>query len=161
MAELSDRITADMVAAMKSGDVVTRDTLRMVITAYRNEQVAGKAKQELDDATELRLLTKEVAKRRESVEIYTANARPELAAKEQAEIEVLQRYLPAELGEDELDQLIADAVAAVGGDLGGTPGPKQMGLVMKIVTPKVAGRADGAKVAARVRAALAQGLASS
>jgi uncharacterized protein YqeY len=155
MAELSDRITSDMVAAMKSGDVVTRDTLRMVITAYRNEQVAGKAKQELDDATELRLLTKEVAKRRESVEIYTANGRPELAAKEQAEIEVLQRYLPAGLGDDELDAIVADAVAAVGADLGEKPGPRQMGLVMKIVSPRVAGRADGAAVAAKVRAALA------
>ncbi|MBN9103813.1 MAG: GatB/YqeY domain-containing protein [Propionibacteriaceae bacterium] len=155
MAELSDRITADLVAAMKSGDTVTRDTLRMVLTAYRNEQVAGKTKQELDDATELRLLTKEVAKRRESVEIYTTNGRPELAAKEDAEIEVLQRYLPAELGEDELDGIVADAVAAVAADLGEQPGPKQMGLVMKIVSPKVAGRADGAKVAAKVRAALA------
>jgi len=126
-----------------------------VLTAYRNEQVAGKTKQELDDATELRLLTKEVAKRRESVEIYTTNGRPELAAKEDAEIEVLQRYLPAELGEDELDGIVADAVAAVAADLGEQPGPKQMGLVMKIVSPKVAGRADGAKVAAKVRAALA------
>ncbi len=155
MAALSDRITSDMVAAMKSGDVVTRDTLRMVITAYRNEQVAGKTKQDLDDATELRLLTKEVTKRRESAEIYASNGRPELASKEQAEIEVLRRYLPAELGEDELDQLVADAVAAVAADLGEKPGPKQMGLVMRIVTPKVAGRADGAKVAAKVRAALA------
>lgn len=155
MAELSDRITADMVAAMKSGDVVTRDTLRMVITAYRNEQVAGKTKQDLDDATELRLLTKEVAKRKESVEIYTANGRPELAAKEQAEIEVLQRYLPAELDEAELDRIVADAVAAVAADLGEKPGPRQMGLVMKIVSPKIAGRADGAAVAAKVRAALA------
>ena len=155
MAALSDRITSDMVAAMKSGDVVTRDTLRMVIAAYRNEQVAGKAKQELDDATELRLLTKEVAKRRESSEIYSTNGRPELAAKEEAEIEVLQRYLPTELTDDELDGLIAEAVAAVAADLGETPGPKQMGLVMKLVSPKVAGRADGAKVAAKVRAALA------
>lgn len=155
MAELSDLITADVVAAMKSGDVVTRDTLRMVITAYRNEEVAGKVKQALDDATELRLLTKEVAKRKESVEIYTANGRPELAAKEQAEIEVLQRYLPAELGEDELDAIVTEAVAAVAAELGEQPGPRQLGLVMKIVSPKIAGRADGAKVAAKVRAALA------
>ena len=155
MAELSDRITADLVAAMKSGDVVTRDTLRMVVAAYRNEEVAGKTKRELDDATELRLLTKEVAKRRESVDIYTANARPELAAKEQAEIEVLQHYLPAGLSDHELDRIVADAVAAVAADLGEQPGPRQLGLVMKIVSPKVAGRADGAAVAAKVRAALA------
>jgi uncharacterized protein YqeY len=155
MAELSDRIQSDMVAAMKSGDVVTRDALRMVLSAFRNEQVAGKTKQQLDDATELRLLTKEVAKRRESSEIYSTNGRPELAAKEDAEITVLQRYLPAELGEAELDELVAAAVATVAADLGETPGPKQMGLVMKIVSPKIAGRADGAKVAAKVRAALA------
>jgi uncharacterized protein YqeY len=155
MAELSDRIHSDMVAAMKSGDVVTRDALRMVLSAFRNEQVAGKTKQQLDDATELRLLTKEVAKRRESSEIYSTNGRPELAAKEDAEIVVLQRYLPSELGEDELDQLVAQAVAAVAADLGEAPGPKQMGLVMKLVSPKTAGRADGSKVAAKVRAALA------
>jgi len=155
MAELSDRIQSDMVAAMKSGDVVSRDALRMVLSAFRNEQVAGKTKQQLDDATELRLLTKEVAKRRESSEIYATNGRPELAAKEDAEITVLQRYLPAELGDAELDELVAAAVAAVAADLGETPGPKQMGLVMKIVSPKIAGRADGAKVAAKVRAALA------
>ncbi len=155
MAELSDRITADLVTAMKSGDVTTRDTLRMVIAAYRNEQVAGKAKQQLDDATEFRLLTREVSKRRESAEIYAANGRPELAAKEHAEIEVLQRYLPAELSDDELEELIGAAIAATGAELGQTPGLKQMGLVMKAVSAKVAGRADGGKVAAKVRAALA------
>ena len=155
MAELSDRINADMVAAIKSGDVVSRDTLRMVITAYRNEQVAGKTKQDLDDATELRILNKEVAKRKESAEIYETNGRPELAAKERAEIEVLQRYLPAELGEDEIATIISDAIAGVAAGLGEAPGPKQMGLVMKAVSAKVAGRADGSKVAAKVRAALA------
>lgn len=155
MAELSERIQSDMVAAMKSGDAVTRDALRMVLSAFRNEQVAGKTKQQLDDATELRLLTKEVAKRRESSEIYSTNGRPELAEKEDAEIVVLQRYLPSELGEDELNRLVSEAVAAVAADLGEAPGPKQMGLVMKIVSPKTAGRADGAKVAAKVRAALA------
>jgi uncharacterized protein len=155
MAALSDRIHSDMVAAMKSGDVVTRDALRMVLAAYGNEQVAGKEKQELDDATELRLLTKEVAKRRESSEIYSTNGRPELAAKEEAEIAVLQQYLPAGLGDEELDGIVAEAVAALAADLGEKPGPKQMGLVMKLVSPKVAGRADGAEVAAKVRAALA------
>ena len=155
MAELSDRIHSDMVAAMKSGDVVARDALRMVLTAFGNEQVSGKVKQDLDDATELRLLTKEVAKRKESSEIYSTNGRPELAAKEDAEIEVLQRYLPAGLDDDELGRIVDDAVAAVAAELGEKPGPKQMGLVMKRVSPKVAGRADGAKVAATVRAALA------
>lgn len=155
MAELADRITSDLVAAMKRGDVVTRDTLRMVVAAFRNEQVAGKTKQELSDATELRLLTKEVAKRKESAEIYASNGRPELASKELAEIEVLQQYLPAELSGAELDAMVAEAVAAVAANLGEQPGPRQLGLVMKIVSPKVAGRADGAAVAAKVRAALA------
>ena len=155
MAALSDRITSDMVAAMKSGDVVTRDTLRMVIAAYRNEQVAGKAKQELDDATELRLLTKEVAKRRESSEIYSTNGRPELAAKEEAEIEVLQRYLPTALTDSELDAIVAEEVSAAAASTGAAPTMKQMGLVIKAVNARAAGRAEGAKVAAKVKAALA------
>lgn len=154
MSELSQRIQADMVAAMKSGDDLTRSTLRMAIAAIKNEEVAGKQARELSDADVITVLNREVAKRRDSAEAYTAGNRAELAAKEVAEIEVLQRYLPAALTEAELDEIVAGALTQVTAELGEAPSMKQMGLVMKLVTPAVAGRADGGAVAAKVRAAL-------
>jgi len=154
MSELKDRLQADLVAAMKSRDDLTRSTLRMVMTAIQTEQVAGAAARELSDPEVLAVLNREVAKRRDSAEAYTAGRRPELAQKELAEVAVLQRYLPAALTEAELDQLIAEEVAAAAAQLGGQPTMKQLGLVIKAVNARVAGRAEGAKVAAKVRAAL-------
>lgn len=155
MSELSEQIQADMVAAMKAHDDLTRSTLRMAIAAIKNEQVAGKQARELSDAEVVVLLNREVAKRRDSAEAYTAGKRPELAAKELAEVGVLQRYLPAALSETELDALVAAVLADVTAELGAAPTMKQMGVVMKAVTAKVAGRAEGSVVAAKVRAALA------
>lgn len=154
MSELGDRIQSDMVAAMKAHDDLTRSTLRMAIAAIKNEQVAGKQARELTDAEIVVLLNREVAKRRDSAEAYTSGNRPELAAKELAEVEVLQRYLPAALTEAELDELIGEEITRVAENLGAAPSMKQMGLVMKAVTPRVAGRADGSVVAAKVKAAL-------
>lgn len=154
MSELADQIQADMVAAMKSHDDLTRSTLRMVIAAIKNEQVAGKQARELSEADVVAVLNREVAKRRDSAEAYTTGNRPELAAKELTEIEVLQRYLPAALTEAELEEIVSQALAAITEDLGERPGMKQMGIAMKAVGAKVAGRADGSKVAALVRAAL-------
>ncbi len=155
MSALSEQIQADMVAAMKAHDDLTRSTLRMAIAAIKNEQVAGKQARELSDAEVVGVLNREVAKRRDSAEAYTAGKRPELAAKELAEVEVLQRYLPAALSEVELDDLVAAELARVTAELGSAPTMKQMGMVMKAVTGEVAGRADGSVVAAKVRAALA------
>lgn len=155
MSELSEQIQADMVAAMKAHDDLTRSTLRMAIAAIKNEQVAGKQARELSDAEVVVLLNREVAKRRDSAEAYTAGKRPELAEKELAEVGVLQRYLPAALSEAELDDLVAAVLADVTAELGAAPTMKQMGVVMKAVTAKVAGRAEGSLVAAKVRAALA------
>jgi uncharacterized protein YqeY len=154
MSELSQRIQADMVAAMKAGDDLTRSTLRMAIAAIKNEEVAGKQARELSDADVITVLNREVAKRRDSAEAYTAGNRAELAAKEVAEIGVLQHYLPAALTDAELDDIVAGAVAQVTAELGEAPSMKQMGLVMKLVTPAVAGRAEGGAVAAKVRSAL-------
>lgn len=154
MSELSNQLQADMVAAMKAHDDLVRSTLRMAIAAVKNEQVAGKQARELSDAEVIALLNREVAKRRDSAEAYTSGNRPELAAKELAEIEVLQRYLPAELSAPEVDAIIAEALASVGAELGEKPTVRQMGLVMKLVTPRVSGRADGKSVAAKVKAAL-------
>lgn len=155
MSELAQQIQADMVASMKAHDDLTRSTLRMAISAIKNEQVAGKQARELTDADVVIVLNREVAKRRDSAEAYTSGNRPELAAKELAEIEVLQRYLPAALSDTELDVLIANALAQAEAQLGAKPTLKQMGVVMKTVTAEVAGRAEGGKVAAKVKAALA------
>ncbi len=154
MSELSQQIQADMVAAMKAHDDLTRSTLRMVISAIKTEQVAGESARDLTDDEVIAVLNREVAKRRDSAESYTSGNRPELAAKELAEIEVVQRYLPADLTEAEVDTIISEEIAAVAAQTGAQPSMKQMGLVMKAVTARVNGRAEGAKVAAKVRAAL-------
>ena len=155
MSELKDTIQADMVAAMKAHDELTKSTLRMAVAAIKNEQVAGTEARELSDDEVISVLNREVAKRRDSAEAYTTGNRPELAAKELAEVEVLQRYLPAALTEAELDAIVAEEVAALAAHLGAAPSMKQMGLVIKAVNARAAGRAQGAAVAAKVKAALA------
>ena len=154
MSELKDRLQADMVAAMKAHDELTKSTLRMAVAAIKNEQVAGAEARELSDDEVQAVLNREVSKRRDSAEAYTAGNRPELAAKELAEIEVLQRYLPAALTDAELDAIVAEEVAAAAAQLGAAPTMKQMGLVIKAVNARAAGRAQGAVVAAKVKAAL-------
>jgi uncharacterized protein YqeY len=155
MAELKDQIQADLVTAMKAHDELTKSTLRMAVAAIKNEQVAGAQARELSDAEVIGVLNREVAKRRDSAEAYTTGHRPELAEKELAEVEVLQRYLPAALSETELDAIVAEEVAAAASELGSAPTMRQMGQVIKAVNARAAGRAEGAIVAAKVKAALA------
>ncbi len=155
MSELSDRLQTDMVTAMKARDAATLSTLRMAIAAIKNEQVAGKEARVLSEVEVVGVLNREVAKRRDSAEAYTAGNRPELAAKELQEVEVLQRYLPAALSDSELDAIVAEEVSAAAASTGAAPSMKQMGLVIKAVNARAAGRAEGAKVAAKVKAALA------
>lgn len=155
MSELSDRLQTDMVTAMKARDAATLSTLRMAIAAVKNEQVAGKEARVLSEVEVVGVLNREVAKRRDSAEAYTAGNRPELAAKELQEVEVLQRYLPTALSDSELDAIVAEEVSAAAASIGGAPTMKQMGLVIKAVNARAAGRAEGAKVAAKVKAALA------
>lgn len=154
MSELADRMQADLVAAMKARDDLVRSTLRMAMTAIKNEEVAGTEARELSDNEVLGVLNREVAKRRDSAEAYTAGNRPELAEKELAEVEVLQRYLPAALTDAELDAIVAEEVAAAAAQAGEVLTMRQMGLVIKAVNARAAGRAEGAKVAAKVKAAL-------
>lgn len=154
MSELADRMQADLVAAMKARDDLVRSTLRMAMTAIKNEEVAGTEARELSDNEVLGVLNREVAKRRDSAEAYTAGNRPELAEKELAEVEVLQRYLPAALTDAELDAIVAEEVAAAAAQAGEALTMRQMGLVIKAVNARAAGRAEGAKVAAKVKAAL-------
>jgi uncharacterized protein YqeY len=155
MSELSDRLQTDMVTAMKARDAASLSTLRMAIAAIRNEQVAGKEARVLSEVEVVGVLNREVAKRRDSAEAYAAGNRPELAAKELQEVEVLQRYLPTALSDSELDAIVAEEVAEAAASIGGAPTMKQMGLVIKAVNARAAGRAEGAKVAAKVKAALA------
>jgi uncharacterized protein YqeY len=151
MAELKDRIRADLTASMKSRDEVRTRTLRMVLTEISKEEVSGTSSRELDDAEIQRLLTREAKRRREAAEAFRDAGRTDQASAELAEGEVLAEYLPAQLDDAELTGLVAAAVAETGAS-----GPGAMGQVMKAVTPKVAGRAEGARVAAEVRRQLAE-----
>ena len=152
MSDLKDRLRNDLTTAMKARDELRTATLRMALTAIKNEEVAGGEARELDDAAVLKVLAREGKKRRESAEAYTGAGRQELADRELAEGAVLEEYLPVQLSDAELDELVRAAVAEAG-----ATSPQQMGAVMKLVTPRVAGRAEGGRVAAAVKKALAAG----
>ncbi|WP_298749088.1 GatB/YqeY domain-containing protein [uncultured Serinicoccus sp.] len=146
---LKATLQQDLTAAMRAQDKVRAGTLRMTLSAVTTEEVAGKQARELSDDEVLRVIIKEAKKRREAAEAYTGAARPELAAQEEAELEVLEAYLPAQLSDEELAELAREAVAETGAtDMRG------MGQVMKVLQPRVAGRAEGGRVAAAVKQAL-------
>jgi hypothetical protein len=145
-ASLKTRLRADLNTAMKARDEVTMATLRMALTAISNEEVAGKTARELSDDEVLRVLTREGKKRHEAAEAFDGAGRGELAARERAESEVLERYLPAQLGDEELTDLVRTAVADTGAS-----SMRDMGAVMKLVQPRVAGRADGKRISDEVR----------
>lgn len=146
---LKDRLRADLTGAIKSRDELRAAALRMALTAITNEEVAGATARTLSDAETVTVLNREVKKRREAAEAFAGAGRQEQAARERAEGELLAQYLPAQLTDDELNALVADAIAETG-----AAGPKSMGMVMKALTPKIAGRAEGGRVAAAVRSAL-------
>ncbi|HEX9033154.1 MAG TPA: GatB/YqeY domain-containing protein [Streptosporangiaceae bacterium] len=151
MSELKERLRADLTASMKDRDEVRTRTLRMVLTEISKEEVSGAAARELDDAEVERVLAREAKRRREAAEAFSGAGRADQATAEQAEGAVLAEYLPAQLEDAELTALVAEAIAATGAS-----GPSAMGQVMKAVNPKVAGRAEGSRVAAEVRRQLAQ-----
>ena len=146
MPELKSRLHADLNTAMKARDELTTATLRMALTAITTEEVAGKTARELSDDEVLKVLAREAKKRREATEAFADAGRTELADRERAEGEVLATYLPAQLDDAELAELVRAAVAE-----SGASGPQQMGQVMKLVQPRVAGRADGKRVSDEVR----------
>lgn len=150
MGALKDRLQSDLTAAMKSQDELVRATLRMVLTAIGNEEVAGKEARALSEDEELTIVAREAKKRREAAEAYHAGGAQERAERELAEEAVIAAYLPQQLSDEELQALVAEAVTETGAS-----GPQAMGQVMKVVNPKVAGRAEGGRVAAAVKAALA------
>jgi uncharacterized protein YqeY len=147
---LKEQLRADLTTAMKSRDELRSATLRMVLTAVTNEEVSGKKARELSDDEVLKVLTREAKKRREAHEAYTQAGRPELAAREEAEQEVIDGYLPEQMSAEEIERLVREAISE-----SGASGPQAMGQVMRVVQPQVSGRADGAAVAAEVRRQLA------
>jgi uncharacterized protein YqeY len=150
MGALKDQLQSDLTAAMKAQDELVRATLRMVLTAIGNEEVAGASARELTADEELKVVAREAKKRREAAEAYRSGGADVRAQRELDEEQVITRYLPAQLPDDELEALVAAAIAETGAS-----GPQAMGQVMKAVNPKVAGRAEGGRVAAAVKAALA------
>ncbi len=146
MSTLKDRLNEDLRQAMKARDEVTTATLRMALAAVRNAEVAGDVKKELSDEEVLAVLNREVKRRREAAEAFEQGGQPERAQRERAEEEVLSRYLPTPLTDEELSELVARVL-----DEQGLSGPGAMGPAMKAVQAAVAGRADGRRVAAEVR----------
>jgi uncharacterized protein YqeY len=146
MAELKARLRSDLNTAMKARDELTTATLRMVLTAITTEEVAGAAARQLGDDDVIRVLQREMKKRREAAEAYQGAGRPELAEREQQESAVIERYLPAQLSDQELAELVRSAIAE-----SGATSPQQLGTVMRIAQPTAAGRADGRRLSAEVR----------
>ncbi|MBC6797655.1 glutamyl-tRNA amidotransferase [Corynebacterium sp. LK31] len=151
MSELKNTIVSDMTAAMKARDKETVAALRMLKAAIQTEEVSG-SKHELTDEEVLRVIEREVKKRRESAEMYAENGRQELANAELAEAEVFARYQPEQLDDDAVKNLVAESVTEVAGD--DAPSMKIMGQVMKVAKEKAAGQVDGKRLSEAVKAAL-------
>ncbi|GAA4086545.1 MULTISPECIES: GatB/YqeY domain-containing protein [Actinomadura] len=148
--KLKEKLESDLSTAIKARDEVRTRTLRMALTAVRNEEVAGKKARELSDEDVVKVLSREAKKRREAATAFADAGREEQAQAERDEGAVLEEYLPAQLTDEELSALVAGVIAETG-----AAGPKAMGQVMKVVNPKVAGRAEGGRVAAEVKRQLA------
>jgi uncharacterized protein YqeY len=148
---LKEKLQSDLTDAIRGRAEVKSGTIRMLLAAITNEEVSGKSARVLNDAEIITVLSREAKKRREAVEAYVAAKRTDLADKEKAEGDVIAQYLPAQLSEDGIKKMIADAIAETGAS-----GPAGMGLVMKVLSPKIAGKADGGVVSGLVKAALGQ-----
>ena len=148
--QLKSTLRSDLHTSMREQDKIRSETLRMALTALTNEEVSGTTARELSDDEVLKVLAKEAKKRREAATAYHEANRPELAAKEEAELVILEAYLPAQLSDAELEALVGQALTETG-----ATGMTQMGQVMKAAGALVAGRADGGRVAAIVKSALA------
>ena len=148
---LKIRLQSDLLQAIRTQDKVKSGTVRMLLAAITNEEVAGKAAKILTDAEIITVLSREAKKRREAVDAYTQAKRDDLANKEKAEGVIIALYLPEQLSEEAIKKMITDAIAETN-----AAGPAGMGLVMKVLQPKIAGRADGGLVSGLVKAALSQ-----
>ena len=149
---LKEKLQADLTNAIRERDEVTSSTIRMILTSIRNEEVAGKEAKELSDAEIITVLSRESKKRREAAEAFEAAKALDRAHAERAEGAVIALYLPQQLSEPEIKDLIEAAMKETGASA-----PNQMGLVMKVLQPKISGRADGALVSSLVKQALSGG----
>ena len=147
---LKETLQSDLTEAIRSRDELRSGTIRMVLTAITNEEVAGKEARTLSDEEIITVLSREAKKRREAAEAFADAGRADRADREKAEGDLIAKYLPAQLSDDELTAMIAEAIAATG-----AAGPADMGKVMGVLKPKIAGKADGSKVSGAVKAALA------
>jgi uncharacterized protein YqeY len=146
MSSLKDTLRSDLTDSIRARDELRSSTLRMALTSLTNEEVAGTQARELSDDEVLSVLAREAKRRREAATAYDDANRPELAERERAELVVIEGYLPAQLSDEELSALVADAIAETGAE-----GPRAMGQVMTAVQPTVAKRADGGRVSAEVK----------
>jgi uncharacterized protein YqeY len=149
---LKEKLQNDLTDALRARDEIRSSTIRMILTSIKNEEVAGKEARELNDAEIITVLSREAKKRREAAEAFDQAGAKDRADQERAEGVVIGEYLPKQLTEDEIKSLIAAAMAETGAST-----PAQMGLVMKSLQPKIAGKADGGLVSSLVKAALAGG----
>ena len=146
---IKEQLKKDLTEAIRGRDEITSGTIRMVLTAITNEEVAGKEARVLSDEEVITVLSREGKKRREAAEAFENAGRADKSALEKSEGEVIAKYLPAQLSESDIEAIIADAIASTGAQ-----GPGDMGKVMGAVKPKIAGKADGGVVSALVKAAL-------
>ena len=149
---LKEKLQSDLTDSIRNRDEIRSSTLRMILTSIKNEEVSGKEARELNDAELITVLSREAKKRREAAEAFDQAGAKDRADTERAEGSIIAEYLPKQLSEDEIRGLISSAIRETGAS-----SPSQMGLVMKSLQPKIAGKADGALVSSLVKAALAGG----
>ncbi len=149
---IKEQLQSDLTEAIRSRNEIVSGTIRMVLTSIRNEEVSGKEERTLVDAEIITVLTREGKKRREAAEAFADAGRADKAELEKAEGEVIAKYLPAQMSEDDVKKLVAAAIAQ-----SGAAGPGDIGKVMGILKPQVAGKADGGLVSGLVKVALSGG----
>ena len=149
---LKEKLQTDLTSSMRNRDEVRSSTIRMILTSIKNEEVSGKEVRELNESELITVLSREAKKRREAAEAFDQAGAKDRAETERAEGAIIAEYLPKQLSEIEVKELIESAIKETGAN-----SPAQMGLVMKNLQPKIAGKADGALVSSLVKAALAGG----
>jgi uncharacterized protein YqeY len=149
---LKEKLQTDLTSSMLNRDEVRSSTIRMILTSIKNEEVSGKEVRELNESELITVLSREAKKRREAAEAFDQAGAIDRAETERAEGAIIAEYLPKQLTEDEVKELIESAIKETGAN-----SPAQMGLVMKNLQPKIAGKADGALVSSLVKASLAGG----
>ena len=154
MSELKETIRADLKTAMKGRDKARTSAIRALLAAIQAAETDGGSRHDLTDEDVLKVIAREIKKRRESAEVYTDNDRPELAEEELKDVPFFESYQPEQLDDAGVDDLVAESIAEVEAESDGPVGMKQMGQVMKIANEKAAGRADGKRLSSAVKAKL-------